>query len=72
MVIAGAVHNEERAHMQFMSAQLSNLSNQVWEMMSQVLNGIVFVLLGLELVRVVETLLIQLAMDGYQWSEWEF
>ncbi len=54
VVMAGVVHNEERAHMQFMSAQLNNLTNQVWEMLSQVLNGIVFVLLGLELVRVVE------------------
>lgn len=64
VVIAGVVHNEERAHMQFMSAQLSNLSNQVWEMMSQVLNGIVFVLLGLELVRVVETFV---NTTGYGW-----
>ncbi|MBM7618026.1 CPA1 family monovalent cation:H+ antiporter [Weissella uvarum] len=55
VVIAGVVHNEERSRLQFISAKLSNLSNQVWEMISQVLNGIVFVLLGLELVRVVQT-----------------
>lgn len=52
VVIAGVVHNEEREKLQFMSTKFSNLSNQVWHVIAQVLNGVVFVLLGSGLVRI--------------------
>jgi len=52
VVIAGVVHNEEREKLQFMSTKFSNLSNQVWTLISHVLNGAVFVLLGAGLVRI--------------------
>lgn len=52
VVIAGVVHNEEREKLQFMSTKFSNLSNQVWNLISHVLNGAVFVLLGSGLVRI--------------------
>lgn len=52
VVIAGVVHNEEREKLQFMSTKFSNLSNQVWTLISHVLNGAVFVLLGSGLVRI--------------------
>lgn len=52
VVIAGVVHNEERQKLQFMSTRFSNLSNQVWNLISHVLNGAVFVLLGSGLVRI--------------------
>lgn len=52
VVIAGVVHNEERDHTQFMSTKLTNLSNQVWNIIEQLLNGTVFVLLGIGLVKI--------------------
>jgi CPA1 family monovalent cation:H+ antiporter len=52
VVVMGVISNEEQHHTQFMSSQLSNLNNQLTTIISQVLNGFVFVLLGLSLVRV--------------------
>lgn len=52
VVIAGVVHNEERDRTQFMSTKLTNLSNQVWNILDQLLNGTVFVLLGIGLVKI--------------------
>lgn len=53
----GIISNEEKHHTQFMSSQLNNLNNQLTTIVSQLLNGPVFVLLGLSLVRVFRTYL---------------
>lgn len=57
VVVMGIISNEEKHHTQFMSSQLNNLNNQLTTIVSQLLNGLVFVLLGLSLVRVFRTYL---------------
>ncbi|TYC48500.1 sodium:proton antiporter [Weissella muntiaci] len=54
VVVTGVFSNEERHHTQFMSSVLSNLTNQLTGIVSEVLNGFVFVLLGSSLVEVIE------------------
>ncbi len=55
VVVMGIISNEEKHHTQFMSSQLNNLNNQLTMIVSQLLNGLVFVLLGISLVRVFKT-----------------
>lgn len=55
VVVMGIISNEEKHHTQFMSSQLNNLNNQLTTIVSQLLNGLVFVLLGISLVRVFKT-----------------
>lgn len=52
VVVMGVFASEERHHTQFMSSTLNNLNNQMTVMISNVLNGLVFVLLGSSLVQV--------------------
>ncbi|GAK31783.1 antiporter [Weissella oryzae SG25] len=54
VVVTGVFSNEERHHTQFMSSVLSNLTNQLTGIVSEVLNGLVFVLLGSALVQVIK------------------
>ena len=55
VVVMGIISNEEKHHTQYMSSQLNNLNNQLTMIVSQLLNGLVFVLLGISLVRVFKT-----------------
>jgi len=52
VVVMGVLSNAERHHTQFMSSQLNNLNNQLTNIVSQLLNGLVFVFLGTSIVRV--------------------
>ncbi|KRM96779.1 NhaP-type Na+ H+ and K+ H+ antiporter [Liquorilactobacillus aquaticus DSM 21051] len=53
-VIAGIIHHEERNRTLLVSAQMNNLITQLWKVITQLLNGVVFVILGLSLVPILK------------------
>ncbi|WP_235807734.1 cation:proton antiporter [Liquorilactobacillus uvarum] len=55
-VIAGIIHHEERSRTLLVSSQMNNLSTQLWKIITQVLNGVVFVILGLSLVPILKNI----------------
>ncbi|MGX4645634.1 cation:proton antiporter [Holzapfeliella sp. JNUCC 80] len=50
VVIAGIFHHEEQEQTLLMSSQMTNLMTQLWDVLSQILNGVVFGILGVSLV----------------------
>ncbi|MEJ6348876.1 sodium:proton antiporter [Holzapfeliella sp. He02] len=50
VVMAGIFHHEEQEQTLLMSSQMTNLMTQLWGVLSQILNGIVFGILGVSLV----------------------
>lgn len=52
VVIAGIFHREEQDRTMFQSSQMINLVNQFWRILTDLLNGIVFVLLGTSIIQI--------------------
>ncbi|MDR3189910.1 MAG: cation:proton antiporter [Lactobacillaceae bacterium] len=52
VVVTGIIHNEEHRKTMFLSVELNDFGSKLWDTVAQILNGIVFVLLGMSLVRV--------------------
>lgn len=59
VVVMGVMSNVEQQHTQFMDPKLNRLTSQLTEIVSQILNGLVFVLLGTSLVRVAKVYVLQ-------------
>lgn len=55
-VIAGIIHHEERSRTLLVSSQMNNLITQLWKVITQLLNGVVFVILGLSLVPILKNI----------------
>ncbi|MFC6171010.1 cation:proton antiporter [Loigolactobacillus jiayinensis] len=58
-VAAGLIHGVEHDHLQLTSTKVQFVSQTTWQIISDILNGFVFVLLGLTLPTVVVTLINQ-------------
>ncbi|KRN29796.1 cation:proton antiporter [Liquorilactobacillus mali] len=52
VVIAGIFHREEQDRTLLQSSQMINLINQFWKILTDLLNGIVFVILGTSIVQI--------------------
>ncbi|KRL00849.1 NhaP-type Na+ H+ and K+ H+ antiporter [Liquorilactobacillus capillatus DSM 19910] len=55
-VIAGIIHHEERSRTLLVSSQMNNLITQLWKVITQLLNGVVFVILGLSLAPILKNI----------------
>lgn len=52
VVIAGIFHREEQDRTLLQSSQMINLVNQFWKLLTDLLNGVVFVILGTTIVKI--------------------
>ncbi|MFT8424383.1 MAG: sodium:proton antiporter [Liquorilactobacillus sp.] len=52
VVIAGIFHREEQDRTMLQSSQMINLINQFWQILTDLLNGIVFVILGTSIIQI--------------------
>lgn len=57
VVTAGIVHNIERERVKYMSAQLNVFIDNMWRLLTDILNGFVFIILGLILPKIFKYLL---------------
>jgi CPA1 family monovalent cation:H+ antiporter len=59
VVVMGVMSNIEQQHTQFMDPKLNHLTGQLTDIVSQILNGLVFILLGTSLVSVAKVYILQ-------------
>lgn len=59
VVVMGVMSNVEQQHTQFMDPKLNHLVGQLTDIVSQILNGLVFILLGTSLVSVAKVYILQ-------------
>lgn len=59
VVMAGIFHHEEQERTLLVAAQMNNLLQQLWSLLTELLNGIVFVILGVSLVPIFSRNLVQ-------------
>lgn len=52
VVVAGIFHREEQDRTLLQSSQMINLVNQFWKLLTDLLNGVVFVILGTTIVKI--------------------